>query len=202
MLALVLTLVGHALAPLIDWALRAQPRVEAIADPLVRGVVALIVLGSVLPEGIAAAGWPAVVVLIAGVALGFGLHALPGGHASTDALAAGGWLVHNAVDGVVLASSHHGALGYAVVLHTLPVAVTGWRLARHEAGPGVAGALLAAAAATTVLGWAGAEVALVGVGEPALALVQCGAAGVLLHLLMHVSGVTVPPIDREPALTR
>ena len=78
-----------------------KPRVEASVDPLVRWLVAAIVLGSVLPEGMRSVGWAAPIALIAGVVVGLGVHALPGGHRSTDLLAAGGWLVHNAIDGVL-----------------------------------------------------------------------------------------------------
>ena len=195
MTALLLTGLGHALAPLVDRVLQAAPRVEAAADPFVRLLVAAIVLGSVLPEGFGVVGWAAPLALAGGIVLGLAVHTLPGGHRSTDLLAAGGWLVHNAIDGVLLAASPDGgALAAAVILHTVPVAVAGWRLARHEAGELAAGTLLVAAAGATFVGWAAAGAVLHGVGEAPLALIQCGAAGVLLHLLGHVSGLSQPHV--------
>ena len=188
MLPLVLTLAALGVAPLVHVAIRGRPAAEAVADGFSQVAVAGLLLGHVLPAGIVAVGWPAMVALGVGVAGGLVAHRLPGGEDAAESLAVVALLLHCVVDGVALAtdSGHAGALSGAVVLHTLPVGLASWRIALDRRGSKAAVGLLLLTAALTVSGRLAAGSLLATAPPSLLPLMQCAAAGALLHVLTHL----------------
>lgn len=193
MTPLLLSLLAIAAAPLLDASLRARPRAGTFADGLVQVVVGGILLVHVLPFGLAAAGWPALLALAGGALGGIVAHRVPGGERSAGVLAVVGLLLHSAIDGAALGAPHdhdeHGGaelLAWAVVLHTVPVGLATWRISRAAAGVPFAVGLLVATALATGGGWWAAEEVLHGASPAALGIAQCAVAGALLHVLGHV----------------
>lgn len=194
MMTLLASLLAIAVAPLADRALQGRPRATGFADGLIQVVVGGILLVHVLPFGLAAAGWPALVALAGGALVGFFAHRIPGGERSTGAVAVIALLLHAGIDGAALASpdqhgehAGEGLLAWAVVLHTLPVGLATWRISRQRAGRNFAIGLLLATAAVTCAGWYGADLLLHGASPAALGVAQCAVAGALLHVLVHAS---------------
>lgn len=188
MLPLLLTLAALAAAPLLHFAIRGRPAAEAVADGFSQVAVAGLLLAHVLPAGIMAVGWPAVVALGIGIGGGLVAHRLPGGEEAAEKLAVVALLLHCVVDGVALAtdSAHAGALSGAVVLHTLPVGLATWRIALERRGVSAAVGLLALTAALTVVGRFAAGFLLQAASPSLLPVLQCVAAGALLHVLTHL----------------
>ncbi len=203
MTPLLLSLLAIAAAPPLDAALRGRPRAAGFADGLVQVVVGGILLVHVLPFGLAAAGWPALLALAGGALAGVAAHRVPGGERSAGGLAVVALLLHAAIDGAALgAADGHGGheghggdglLAWAVVLHTVPVGLATWRITRGRAGPRAAAALLVATGLATAVGWLAADRVLSGASPAALGVAQCAVAGALLHVLGHVGeGVRRP----------
>ncbi|MDP2306287.1 MAG: hypothetical protein Q8P18_09700 [Pseudomonadota bacterium] len=199
---LLLSLLAMAVAPLADRALRGRPWAAGFADGLIQVVVGGILLVYVLPFGLEAAGWPALVALGGGAMVGILAHSVPGGERSVGALAVLALLVHAGIDGAALAApdahgghAGEGLLAWAVVLHTLPVGLATWRISSQRAGRTFAAGLLLATAAVTVAGWFAADRVMAGASPAALGVAECAVAGALLHVLGH-AGEGVP---RRPA---
>jgi uncharacterized membrane protein YraQ (UPF0718 family) len=192
MVPLLLSMAALVGAPVLASLLRGRAGLVAFADGLVQTVIAGLVLVHVLPFAVAHAGGAALAALAVGFFAGLAAHRLPGGDRSAGTLAGVALLVHAAVDGVALATTEahedHGAslLGWAVVLHTLPVGLATWRLAAPRIGGALTWALLIATAASTALGWIAAETMLVGTSPAIAGLTQCAVAGMLLHMLGHL----------------
>jgi uncharacterized membrane protein YraQ (UPF0718 family) len=202
MTTLLLSLLAMAVAPLLDRAVGARPRVAGFADGLIQVVVGGILLVHVLPFGLATAGWPALFALGGGAMVGVLAHRIPGGERSAGALAVLALLLHAAIDGAALATpdthghdAGEGMLAWAVVLHTVPVGLATWRISRQRAGATFAFGLLVATAAVTTAGWLTADTVFHGASPAALGLAQCAVAGALLHVLGH-AGEGLP---RRPA---
>ncbi|MES2644174.1 MAG: permease [Myxococcota bacterium] len=202
MTTLLLSLLAMAVAPLLDRAVGARPRVAGFADGLIQVVVGGILLVHVLPFGLATAGWPALFALGGGAMVGVLAHRIPGGERSAGALAVLALLLHAGIDGAALATpdthghdAGEGMLAWAVVLHTVPVGLATWRISRQRAGAAFAFGLLVATAAVTTAGWLTADTVFHGASPAALGLAQCAVAGALLHVLGH-AGEGLP---RRPA---
>lgn len=188
MLPLLLTLLALAVAPLLHAAIRGRPAAEAVADGFAQVAVAGLLLAHVLPEGLMAVGWPAILALGLGVLGGLGAHRLPGGEGAAETLAVIALLLHCVVDGAALATDVHGAgmLSGAVILHTLPVGLATWRITTDRRGTMAAVLLLGLSGVLTVAGYAAADAVLTHLPESVLPLAQCAAAGALLHVLTHL----------------
>jgi hypothetical protein len=187
---LLLDFAALALAPLVDALARGRPWAQAMIDGFSQVAVAGLLLAHVLPAGVSAAGWPAVFALSVGIAAGVGAHRLPGGEGAAEIMAVVALLLHCLVDGAALAApagTHGvGALGWAVVLHTLPVGLATWRIARERGGTSAATLLLLGSALATFTGWEATATLLAGASPRLLAVAQCVAAGALLHVLTHL----------------
>ena len=183
MTALLLALSALALAPLLDRALAGRREAEGFADGFSQVSVAGLLLAHVVPAGFSAAGWPAIVALVIGLALGLGIHRLPNGEFAAEWVAALALLLHAGLDGAGLRAG--GVLGWTVVLHTLPVGLATWRITRSRRDARSAGLLLLACALVNLGGYFAAETALARQPQM-LGIVQCLAAGALLHVLAHL----------------
>lgn len=190
---------------------RARGFVVVLHLALIVAILALVVL-EILPECIAEAGWPALLVaalgLLGPVLAERGLQraaptgSTPGGGALSLAigvalLALG---LHAFTDGVALIAGHehhghgghaghdhdHAGLGLfaALILHRLPEGAAIYWLLRSR-GERVASLGLAAVAAATVAGFVVGEAALSALEGMALALLQAFVGGVLLHVIIH-----------------
>lgn len=193
MLALVLCLLALGMAPVLDVPLRRFAGVGTALDSLSAVLIAGIVVGEVVPYGVAALGWPALLVAAAGAAVPIGCGWLPDGHSLIRVLAAVALFVHGALDGAGLAASNAGhGLAAAVVLHTIPLALAVWRGVAPHRGAWAAGALLAGSGAGTIAGYHFAA-AVLGPASGALAVAQCLVAGSLLHVIAHSTGGAARP---------
>lgn len=189
MLSLVATVGSTVLAPFADALLRDRPRGEAFADGLLQVVVGGILLLDVVPAGLEAAGWPALVALGLGALAGVAYH---DGERALAGVALAGLALHGLTDGAALATPSDGvggSLAAAVVLHTLPVALAVWRVAVGRGGPRLGWALLALTVGCTLTGYVATGRLLAGSTPAVLGIAQCALAGALLHVLGHLGGV-------------
>ncbi len=183
MTALLLALSALGVAPLLDRLLAGRREAEGFADGFSQVSVAGLLLAHVVPAGFSAAGWPAIMALAIGLALGVGVHRLPRGESAAEWVAALALLLHAGLDGAGLRAG--GVLGWSVVLHTFPVGLATWRITRGRRDATAAALLLAACGLVTVAGFLATETALAQRPQ-VLGIVQCLAAGALLHVLTHL----------------
>lgn len=182
LVAAVTVLIG---APLIDALLARVPRLTPGLDAALGVAIAGAVFGAVLPWGAEVLGWgEALVVLVAGAAVGLVAHRFPALGDAVNAFAFVGLALHALVDGVALAGTAT-TMGLAVVAHNLPVGLALWR----TVGPGqpqLARLALLFSAFITVAGWMlAAHVAEAASAAP-MALLQLAAGGMLLHAAWHL----------------
>ena len=204
---LALSLVALALAPLLHALAAGRRSLRRALHVLVVAAVGALVLLHVLPECVESCGAWAI------ASAGFGL-ALPllVEHGPIREKVPAGWLVGLAVVGlglhafadgaaIVLADAHahgheahHGhAMGLAVVLHRLPVAMGLWALLHPH--PLRAVGALGFVGVATVVGFGVGHHALAFLSGSFLALAQAFVAGLLLHVFAHA-----PRTPRVPAL--
>lgn len=188
MTPLLFSLLTLAAAPLLDRALRGRPVVEGFVDGLVQVMVAGLILVHVLPAGLMTAGWPALAALVVGVLAGLGAHRFPGGERSAGVMAVVALALHAFLDGTALAAPDDHLLAEAVILHTLPVGLAIWRVARGRGGTGLAVALLTLSALMTAAGFVFAASVYAVTPPSVIGVLQCGTAGALLHVLSHIEG--------------
>jgi hypothetical protein len=189
---------------------RARGLVVLLHVALIAAIFALVVL-EILPECVAEAGWPALIVAALGL-LGPVLAELSLQRAAAGSGPSAGALplvigvavvalgLHAFTDGVALIAGHeqrHGGhaghdhehglglgLFAALVLHRLPEGATIYWLLRSR-GERVASLGLAAVAAATVAGFFFGDVARPALEGTGLALLQAFVGGVLLHVIVH-----------------
>ncbi|MCA9494284.1 MAG: permease [Myxococcales bacterium] len=195
MVALLAQLLAIAAAPLASRAMEGRPRATTFVDATIQVVVAGTLLLHVLPEGLEAAGVPALAALILGFTAGLSSHRIPGGRLSAEGVAVLALAVHGLVDGAALGVPGNTEMAWAVVLHTVPVSLAVWRLAVREQGPRLGMALLGVTAAATALGFAASATLTQRASVVGLGLVQCALAGVLLHVVGHLSQRPTRPWD-------
>lgn len=181
MLYLALTLGTTAAAPLTDKLLRAHPRAESLIDALLQVWIAGILLLHAIPHALQEGGALALAALLAGGVLGLASHR---GERTLVGLALVGLLLHGLTDGAALATEAH--LSVAVVLHTLPVALAVWRIASiRSRSAGISALLLTMIA--TLAGFVATDYALAGSEGALFAAMECLIAGILLHVIGHLS---------------
>lgn len=184
MVPLLLALLALGLAPPLDWVLRGRAHAQGFADGFSQVAVAGLLLAHVVPAGFAVAGWPALLALAVGLVLGVVAHRLPQGERAAEAVAALGLLLHAGLDGAGLRAG--GALGWSVVLHTFPVGLATWRITRERRDTRAAVVLLALCGGVTAGGFAATAAIVSGSSPTVLGVIQCLAAGALLHVLTHL----------------
>lgn len=200
-LTLLASLVALAIGPLLMQFGRLGPQAAAFLGGFTFISIAGLLGFSILPEAVAAGGWPAWPCLLLG--LGFPallesqLHRFARqAHAAILVLGIVGLAVHSLVDGVALAlpgtegagHAHDGDLALAVVLHRFPVGLAVWFLLASGKGQRVALLALLAMMLATSVGFVagGAWSALL--ATPALAWFQAFVAGSILHVIIYEPG--------------
>ncbi len=209
---LLLSLVALAVGPLARLALRGKEKAEKLLHYAITIAVLYLVVVHVIPEAATVLGhgfaWP---IALAGMLMPYGLERLTGrvgasedsspgrrgaSHLMMLALAAFALVLHAVADGVALGlpeaeghghdhgHSHGDAIGWAVVLHRVPVGAAAFELFHVASRPLAFSAFLAVVAATLVGFYWGAP--LFGeTGNVGVAAFQAFAGGILLHVLVH-----------------
>jgi hypothetical protein len=183
--SLLASLAALALSPGLDRVFRGKLRAEALLDGFVLVVVTGLLLLHVVPLGLKTAGVWSLIALITGIFAGNLPHSRVGAEIAVVALG-----IHGLLDGMALtASSGEGDgrfLGWAVILHTLPVGLATWRVAVEKGGIQLGMGLIGLSMLCTSLGWFGADWLLARLPGWMLGVLQCGVAGMLLHVLSHL----------------
>lgn len=173
-----------------------NPRTHKIVDGLVMGLM-LALLGGVLASDILpSTGWQALAWLGAGFAAPFLLeHGFKRfareAHLLTLGVGLAGLMLHAAIDGAALAPTanlaepHHSHwLGWAIVLHRIPVGMMTWWLLGPQFGWKPAVAALLSIGAFTYLGYFAADQAIAA-GHHSLGWVEAFVTGSLLHVILN-----------------
>ncbi len=192
---LLISLLAFALGPVL-YALadRAKSSLAAL-DGFVMIAVSGLALVHIIPHAVATGGPWAILVAGAGF-IGPGLveHRLERAarqtHTAALVVALAGLTLHEFFDGVGLAGAFYGEdgvslLAVAVVLHRLPIAITIWWLLAPTRGPRLAGLLLCALGAATVLGYFSVHLVAGVIEARWLGLLEALIAGSLLHVVVH-----------------
>lgn len=191
-----LLLIGVAvllLGPLLYRLVQRRPGWMALTDSFVFVVIGGLVLFHVLPELIAAAGWPVLPLTLLGL-VGPTLierlfeNAARRAHSLTLLLGVAGLCLHEFTDGAALISDGgelHLLLALSIILHRVPVSLTVWWLLRPAYGRLLASmVLLSMMAATLAGGLLGGEI-LAHLDSQPLALFQAFVIGSILHVVFH-----------------
>lgn len=191
-----LLLIGVAvllLGPLLYRLVQRRPGWMALTDSFVFVVIGGLVLFHVLPELIAAAGWPVLPLTLLGL-VGPTLierlfeNAARRAHSLTLLLGVAGLCLHEFTDGAALISDGgelHLLLALSIILHRVPVSLTVWWLLRPAYGRLLASLVLfLMMAATLAGGLLGGEI-LAHLDSRPLALFQAFVIGSILHVVFH-----------------
>ena len=172
-------------APLIDAVLSRRPGLAPRLDLVLGLAIGAAIFGAVLPWGADTLGWPrALLVMVAGLGVGFGAHRFPALGDAVNAFAFVGLALHALVDGVALAGGQ-ATMGVAVVLHNLPVGLALWRTVAPT-NRQLARLALLLSAFITVAGWMLAAHMAEAASAAPMAMLQLGAGGTLLHAAWHL----------------
>ncbi len=192
LLTLVASIAVLAAAPLLHRAARWSPIAMRALGLGVAAATVLLVVVEILPEcahEIGVSAYAAAVVGLLG-SIAFERRLAIAAHRIAPWLVAVALGVHALTDGLAIAGGAHEhghALGAAVVMHRLPVGLALWFLLRPR-GRAVAVAALAIEGGGTIVGYAlGGAIAPL-VDAAIVWAFQAFAAGVLLHVVMHVRG--------------
>lgn len=189
---LLLSLITLFAGPLMFQWLSRSHKIARALDRVI--VVALIVLVTVLllPEIVAALGWAAPALVLAGYLLPGVLEKLvqraaEGLHLLTLYVALAGLLLHAALDGAGLAGSALGGnagFASAIVLHRFGMGLMLWLIVQPAFGSRKAWLLLLAMAAATIAGFEFSERLLPLAGEKSVAGIQAVIIGTITHSLV------------------
>ncbi len=189
-LTLIASLLALAAGPLVAYLTGTRLKLWQLLDGFVLTVIAVLIVGHVLPEAVQTAGMIAIPVAIAGLALAPQLEKGLVGLSRAGAVGftlIGSTLVlatHSVMDGIAIRQSDHNAfLGLAVVLHQIPKAVAIWWLAKPALGKKQAIFLLSALGLATIIGFFSSSETIVS-DTPMAAIVRALVAGGLLHVVL------------------
>lgn len=195
---LILSILALVVGPAVHRMARHRTAMLRALDGFVLVAVGGLVLVQILPECVADGGWWAIAFAFAGLwgptVVEKYLHrAERQVHSAALFLALLGISLHALLDGAALVEQHGPQhrqsvlLGWAVVLHNIPVGLTIWWLLSPGYGARTASGVLALVAGATLGGfWAG-EHLTEGLSLTALAWFQALVAGSLMHVLIHRS---------------
>ena len=162
---------------------------ERLLDALIIAAIAWIIGVHIVPDAFEVAGWPALVVLVLGMAFPYVLRrifhlATKAMHAALLFIAALALVLHAVIDGIALLPGNGEELGIAVILHRLPVGMAIWWTFRPAIGTRAAVAAFALIIGATALAiyFGGPVVALA--ESRMLALFQVFVAGSLADMVM------------------
>lgn len=178
--------------PLLWSLLARRPALLRRIDMAMHIILAILVLGVLLPELWEAAGWWSLFWLLVGFAapalLEYSLHeAAHKAHVGTLVLAVLGFGLHALVDGVGLVIGSHG-LPWAIVLHRLAVGLAVWLVIASVSTQRMAYGVLAILGLTTALGYFLAQELMPLTEMDFLAQLQAVIVGMVLHGLVHRPG--------------
>jgi hypothetical protein len=177
---------------LYHW-LRQGGRIARVVDTVIVAVLVLLVGLLLVPESLAALGYPALALIGAGylvpglleLAIRRAAHAF---HQFSLLLALVGLLLHAMLDGAGLASGTLHAsstLGIAIVLHRFGMGLVIWLIVQPGYGRRAAAGVLAAMAVATVVGYLLSERFLALQGQGMVVMVQALIIGTIVHSLVH-----------------
>ena len=162
---------------------------ERLLDVMIIAAIAWIIGVHIVPDAVQAAGWPALVVLVLGMAFPYVLRrifhlASSATHAALLFIAALALVLHAVIDGIALLPGNGEELGIAVILHRLPVGMAIWWTFRPAIGTRAAVAAFALIIGATALAiyFGGPVVALA--ESRMLALFQVFVAGSLADMVI------------------
>jgi len=162
---------------------------ERLLDALIIAAIAWIIGVHIVPDAFEVAGWPALVVLVLGMAFPYVLRrifhlATKAMHAALLFIAALALVLHAVIDGIALLPGNGEELGIAVILHRLPVGMAIWWTFRPAIGTRAAVAAFALIIGATALAiyFGGPVVALA--ESRMLALFQVFVAGSLADMVI------------------
>ncbi|NCF16250.1 MAG: hypothetical protein GWP62_13125 [Gammaproteobacteria bacterium] len=129
---------------------------ERLLDVMIIAAIAWIIGVHIVPDAVQAAGWPALVVLVLGMAFPYVLRrifhlATKAMHAALLFIAALALVLHAVIDGIALLPGNGEELGIAVILHRLPVGMAIWWTFRPAIGTRAAVAAFALIIGATAL---------------------------------------------------
>jgi zinc transporter ZupT len=129
---------------------------ERLLDVMIIAAIAWIIGVHIVPDAVQAAGWPALVVLVLGMAFPYVLRrifhlATKARHAALLFIAALALVLHAVIDGIALLPGNGEELGIAVILHRLPVGMAIWWTFRPAIGTRAAVAAFALIIGATAL---------------------------------------------------
>ena len=197
MMQLVASILALGVGPILDTTSRPGGPARAALDAFTFVAMLGLILGNIIPEAFARAGWMALgVAVLASFGPTFFEQRIRGlaerAHSAAIALGATGLIVHGTFDGMALVdlggNSGWNALAIGVVLHRVPAGLTLWWLFRPRYGRLRAQLILAGLAVTTVAGFIGAESLKGRVTESQEGLFMALVGGALLHVVMHRTG--------------
>ncbi|MGB5630110.1 MAG: hypothetical protein WBM45_13515 [Woeseiaceae bacterium] len=129
---------------------------ERLLDVLIIAAIAWIIGIHIVPDAVRAAGWPALAILVLGMAFPYLLRrifhlATKAMHAALLFMAALALILHAVIDGIALLPGNGEELGIAVILHRLPVGMAIWWTFRPAIGTKAAVAAFALIVSATAL---------------------------------------------------
>lgn len=129
---------------------------ERLLDILIIAAIAWIIAVHIVPDAVEAAGWPALGILVLGMAFPYVLRrifhlASNAMHAALLFIAALALVLHAVIDGIALLPGNGEELGVAVILHRLPVGMAIWWTFRPAIGTKAAVAAFALIISATAL---------------------------------------------------
>ena len=129
---------------------------ERWLDILIIAAIAWIIGVHIVPDAVEVAGWPALAILVLGMAFPYFLRrifhlASREMHAALLFIAALALVLHAVIDGIALLPGNSEELGVAVVLHRLPVGMAIWWTFRPAIGTKAAVAAFALIISATAL---------------------------------------------------
>lgn len=211
---LVASLLPLLLGPLLaGWLVRWHHTARAL-DAFILVSVAGLVLLHILPQAFADAGAIAVLAALVGAIIpmvGGKLFSTKPGTVRTVTLAVAlvGLAMHAIMDGLALAPqcahghghehAHDSALGFAVVLHRIPVGLAIWWLVRPRLGLRIAILSILCISVSSVVGYFAADHLFEWMHGPALGAFQAMVAGSLLHVAVGHSATAQKPEIAQPA---
>ena len=185
---LALSIAALLLGPVVYMLGVRLPAARQILDGFIFITIAGIVAVHIIPEALARGGNPAIAFLLLGIAFPMVIERVvhekfAAAHGFVLALAALGLVIHSILDGIALLPTQNAELGYAVVLHRLPVGMAIWWSLRPNLGLTAAVAafamIIVATSASFVVGAPIVELA----ETRSIAWLQAFVSGSLIHIV-------------------
>lgn len=194
MLYLVISFLPLIAAPYLYQFCARRPAMMRFQDGFIFAAVGGLLLAGVLPDAFAEGGWRVAIFLLLGLTLPVLSERLLRHerkvHRAALALGLSGLVLHAVTDGTALSQSNDNLeagmlLGFSVLLHRLPIALTIWWFTFPQFGAVTGSILLTLVGASTALGFALGPDVLGPMSSQGVAYFQAFVAGSLMHVLVH-----------------